>query len=105
MVCVPFSGNEINKKNLSTFYVDKYEITNEKYETCVKEKHCKPNLFIKNKSNSQFSGPYQPSIGLTYDMAHQFCIWSGKRLPTEDEWDKKTAIPQSPDCQTKKHEL
>ena len=26
-------------------------------------------------------------------------------LYTEDEWDKKTEIPQSPDCQTKKHEL
>jgi formylglycine-generating enzyme required for sulfatase activity len=92
MVCVPFSGNDLNKKNLSTFYVDKYEITNEKYETCVKEKHCKPNLFIKNKSNSQFAGPIQPAIGLTYDMAHQYCIWSGKRLPTEDEWDKIYSI-------------
>ena len=26
MVCVPLSRNDLNKKNLSTFYVDKYEI-------------------------------------------------------------------------------
>jgi hypothetical protein len=80
MVCVPSNGNDFKKKNLSTFYVDKYEITNEKYETCVKEKHCKPNLFLRNKSFSQFSAPNQPSIGLTYEMAHQYCIWSGIQL-------------------------
>ncbi len=88
MLCVPYSRDELSNKILPTLYVDKYEITNEKYETCVKEKHCKPNLFIKNKTNSQFSGSNQPSIGLTYDMAHQYCVWSGKRLPTEEEWDK-----------------
>lgn len=90
MVCVPFGNYTLNNKIhfINTFYADKFEISNAEYDKCVKNKSCKTNNFIVNKSNSKFAEPNQPAIGLSYQMAHDYCVWSGKRLPTELEWNK-----------------
>ncbi|MDX1959970.1 MAG: SUMF1/EgtB/PvdO family nonheme iron enzyme [Leptospiraceae bacterium] len=88
MVCVPEKSISIAgaTKTVSTFYIDKYEITNASYQECVKEKGCKPNTKINSKDFESMRGLNQPAIPLTYSMAHDFCKWSGKRLPTEAEW-------------------
>ena len=89
MICIPISSSKNDEqKYIPTFYIDKYEVTNADYEKCVNDKFCKPNLFMKSKQNKSFVGSLQPAISLTYEMAHQFCTWSGKRIPTEGEWNK-----------------
>jgi hypothetical protein len=106
MVCIPSSSKTIgDQRNVQTFYIDKYEITNTKYEQCVLDKSCKPNQFMKLKLNKIFAGSQQPAIGLTYEMAHQFCVWDGKRLPSEAEWTKayfnySNSDSKSKDCST-----
>lgn len=74
--------------NVGTFYIDKYEVTNEDYDKCVKSKGCKHFKNIKNKLYDGYRGPKQPAVPLSWDRANDYCKWAGKRLPTEAEWEK-----------------
>lgn len=71
--------------NLSTFYIDKHEITHAAYAACEQAKAC-PLRTIKPESS--FMGSNQPAMPLSWNMAHRYCQWAGKRLPSEAEWEK-----------------
>jgi hypothetical protein len=43
---------------------------------------------LKPWANSDFNGPKLPILGITWDEVVAYCDWSGKRLPTEAEWEK-----------------
>lgn len=64
------------RKNLSSFYIDIYEVTNEDYK----------------KFDSTHSFPSDrgrhPAVNITWDKAEAYCKWAGKRLPKEEEWEK-----------------
>ena len=72
------------KAMVDTFYLDKYEITNNDYTLCSRKGKCDK---ISNKVSSTLKGAKQPAI-LSWNMAFQYCRWQGKRLPTEVEWEK-----------------
>lgn len=84
------SDNEAPAHNvtLPDFYIDKYEVTNEQYARFCKEtgrpepvNHASlPNYFQEN--------PRRPVMGVSYDDAVAYANWAGKRLPTEEEWEK-----------------
>lgn len=95
MVCVPGGPAVIGSTEspregpphtveVSTFYVDKYEVRNQDYEACEKAKACTERI-LPDKS---FLGPDQPAVPLTWPMAHAYCVWAGKRMLTEAEWEK-----------------
>ncbi len=69
---------------ISTFYIDRNEITNAEYEACVKAKVC-PKRILPDRT---FLGPKQPAVPVTWSAAEIYCRWVGKRLPTEAEWEK-----------------
>jgi hypothetical protein len=94
MVCVP-GGNAvigssephespIHTVEISTFYVDKYEVTNADYEACEKAKVCPKRI----PPDPAFMHASLPAVPLSWYMAHTYCIWAGKRMLTEAEWEK-----------------
>lgn len=69
---------------LSTFYIDRHEVTNADYEACVKAKGCP----VRIPPEPKFNQPKQPAVPLSWTMAHAYCRWAGKRMPSEAEWEK-----------------
>lgn len=74
----------VHTVELSTFYVDKYEVRNKEYEACEKAKVCTERIL----PDRTFLGADQPAVPLTWPMAHAYCVWAGKRMLTEAEWEK-----------------
>jgi formylglycine-generating enzyme required for sulfatase activity len=77
---------------LSAFTIDRFEVTNEKYQSCVQAGCCEPPTY-----NGSYTGREHyygsvdfydyPVIFVTWEMAAQYCAGLDKRLPTEAEWE------------------
>jgi formylglycine-generating enzyme required for sulfatase activity len=69
------------------FYIDLNEVTNADYKIFVKATnrthpfHWPEGNLPKNKEN-------HPVIYVSWFDANDYCSWAGKRLPTEQEWEK-----------------
>jgi formylglycine-generating enzyme required for sulfatase activity len=70
---------------LPAFYIDRLEVTNEHYNRFVGAAKGKPSRFARYP---QLNAPKQPVVGIGWEDAEAYCRWSGKRLPTEEEWEK-----------------
>lgn len=75
-----------HKVYLSSYYIDKYEVTNEEYEKCVKAGVCKEPKDTTYYENPNYSD--HPVIGVSWYQACSYCKFVKKRLPTEAEWEK-----------------
>ena len=64
---------------LSTFLLDKYEVSFDDYQECVKAGVCR-------SPKHKFNGFGYPVTGVTFADAKTFCRWQKKRLPTRLEW-------------------
>lgn len=70
---------------LDSFYIDKYEVTNAQYGEFIQATgHPAPVYW----NNELYNQPEQPVIGITWEDAKAYAEWTGKRLPTEAEWEK-----------------
>lgn len=69
------------------FYIDLYEVTNRNYKKFVDATqrtaphHWSQGVIPKDKEN-------HPVTYVSWFDAHDYCQWSGKRLPDEKEWEK-----------------
>jgi formylglycine-generating enzyme required for sulfatase activity len=72
-------------KNLPSFYVDRYEVTNGQYSRFVRETKHRESRYARSP---QLNGERQPVVGVGWGDAEAYCSWAGKRLPSEEEWEK-----------------
>jgi iron(II)-dependent oxidoreductase len=71
--------------SLSSFYIDKYPVTNEQYAKFLRETGSKEPETLDIRRYNQ---PNQPIVGVSWHDANAYCQWAGKRFPTEAEWEK-----------------
>ncbi len=80
--------DELPRETISIrgFYIDRYEVTNAQYKQFVDATRYPPPL---NWDNGMYpSGTeHHPVTFISWDDAHAFAEWAGKRLPTAEEWE------------------
>ena len=70
---------------LSTFMMDRTEVTVADYARCVSAGACAPPAFA--PGDARFDRPSYPVSHVRWESAVAYCKWSGGRLPTEAEWE------------------
>jgi formylglycine-generating enzyme required for sulfatase activity len=78
---------------LDTYFLDRTEVTNLAYAACVSAGACRapnPSGATRNHfgPDAAFRGPDQPVSSISWDDARTFCVFVGKRLPTEAEFER-----------------
>lgn len=76
------------------FFIDRTEVTNEQYQQFVSEtghrapSHWRGGKFLPAEAK-------MPVINVSWDDAEDYAKWTGKRLPTETEWEFAARGPDS----------
>lgn len=91
----------VHRVSLSSFKIDKYEVSNREYEKCVKSGRCTPAHYKNGRctvwskgtlrktkmKNPDYIAPDKPVVCVSWVQARTYCRAQGKRLPTEAEWE------------------
>jgi serine/threonine-protein kinase len=71
---------------VATFYIDKHEVTCEEYQKFIDATgHAAPPGWANGKFPA--GAARLPVTGVSWHDANDYAAWTGKRLPTEEEWE------------------
>jgi formylglycine-generating enzyme required for sulfatase activity len=86
--CNQTAENPYHSVNVPAFQIDRYEVTADQYKACVEGGGCSAansgtgcNYYAVGKEN-------HPINCVDWNQAKAFCLWAGKRLSSEAEWEK-----------------
>ncbi len=87
-------GNEKPQHSVyvDDFWMDRTEVTNAQYQQCVEAKACTEPINVSSISHPDYYTSAEfvdyPVIWVNWRQANDYCEWAGRRLPTEEEWEK-----------------
>ena len=83
---------------VDSFWMDQTEVSIEQYQQCVEAGICTEPLKTSSTSRGYYYGNQDflnyPVVNVNWYQANQYCIWAGRRLPTEAEWEKAAGSVQ-----------
>ncbi len=74
----------VHTVTLDAFWMDQSEVTNGMYAKCVAEGACTPPQ-ISNYREVSYAD--YPVINVDWNQAAAYCVWAGRKLPTEAQWE------------------
>jgi formylglycine-generating enzyme required for sulfatase activity len=72
--------------SLVAFWIDQTEVTNAQYAHCVNAGKCTRPINTDHFNNSDYTN--HPVVYVNWDQAKAYCLWAGRELPTEAQWEK-----------------
>lgn len=76
-----------HRLRLGTFYIDRHEVTNLQYQAFIEKTHRRPPAHFVGREAPPGKADH-PVVFVSWFDARDYCAWAGKRLPTEQEWEK-----------------
>lgn len=67
---------------LDAYWIDSTEVTKEQYQKCVASGKCAAPTCSGTEPGNH------PAVCVAWRDAENYCVWAGRRLPTEAEWEK-----------------
>jgi len=82
----------VNTVYLDGYWIDKFEVSNGQYALCADAGVCQPPYLSSSETRTKYFDNLEysnyPVIWVKWRMARAYCEWTGRRLPTEAEWEK-----------------
>ena len=73
------------EKTLPAFLMDRYPVSNSQFQTFLEDTGYRKPKFVRD---NRFNRPEQPVVGISLMDAKKYARWSGKDIPTEEQWEK-----------------
>jgi formylglycine-generating enzyme required for sulfatase activity len=75
----------VHRVILSPFWIGKYPVTNEQYETFLAAQPGTP--MPEHWAGNWLNDPNQPVVGVSWEEAQSYCRWAGLQLPSKAQWE------------------